>query len=56
MIRLAACALALLMLAGVVIYQAVASRQTASSYDTMGSVVYRVDEDRAQGYEVSYRL
>lgn len=56
LLQLVSCALALLLLAGVFLFRAVEAKKTASSYDTMGSVVYRVDEDRTQGHEVTYRV
>lgn len=56
MLQLVSCALALLLLAGVMIFQTLEAKRTTSTYDTVGNVVYRVDEDRTQGYQVSYRV
>lgn len=56
LLQLVSCALALLLLAGVLIFQTLESRKSVSSYDAKDSVVYRVEEDRAQGYQVSYRV
>lgn len=56
MLQLVSCALALLLLAGVMIFQTLEAKRTASTYDTVGSVVYRVEDDRTQGYQVSYRV
>ncbi len=56
LLQLVSCALALLILSGVLIFQTLESKKTASTYDTVGGVVYRVDENRTEGYQVSYRV
>lgn len=56
MLQLVSCALALLLLAGVMIYQRLEARKVYSYYETINSVVYRVEEDNTQGKQVSYRV
>ncbi len=56
MLQLVSCALALLLLAGVMIYQRLEARNVHSYYETINSVVYRVEEDNTQGNQVSYRV
>lgn len=55
LLQLVSCALVLLLLAGVFIFRTLEAKKVASSYDTVGSVVYCVDDDRAQGHEVTHR-
>lgn len=56
MLQLVSCALALLLLAGVMIYQRLEARNVHSYYETINRVVYRVEEDNTQGNQVSYRV
>ncbi len=56
LLQLVGCALAMLVLSGVLIFQMLGAKKTISSYDTIGSVVYRVDENCSEGYQVSYRV